>query len=173
MINKALTTKIPRRLLPLLESEAEQIRIMQAWAAEDFNKLCILCEELGIADGPNRFYNLALELARQQYPGFQEVEPKGKWTDLTLGYLVVEIERLTQKHSVKSAAAVLANRPEWKAFVGPKSKDCGEALRVQYVGFKTTPQAKTMRSAFQYHVHIGTLAEWHEQMIEALQNPHP
>ena len=148
------------------------MEIVEGWRNEDCEKLLLLCDAMGIADGPQRFYDLSLALARKHYAGFQQAAPLSKWTDLTRGYLVVEIERLTaQGHDAKAAAAVLARRPEWKSF--SRTGSGGEGLRVQYQDFKDDRWAKLMRDAFKLHVHQNTLAEWHEDLREALQAPHP
>ena len=168
-----LHTKLDPRYLPLLVSEAEQIAVIQGWQTEDHDKLLLLCDELGIANGQNRFYELALALARKHYAGFQQAAPLSKWTDLTRGYLVVEIERLMgEGHDAKAAASVLALRPEWKAFLS-NTRDGGEGLRAQYQKFKEARFAAVMRDAFKTKEIQNTLDEWHENLLEALKNPHP
>lgn len=167
-----LQTKLKPRLLPLLVSEAEQLKVIEGWRNEDHEKLQLLCEEMGIADTPHRFYDLALALARKLYAGFQQAVPSSKWTGLTRGYLVVEIERLTAEgHDAKAAARMLAGRPEWKSF--SRAGKGGEGLRVQYQDFKNDRLASVMRAAFKLHEHKGTLVEWHDDLLEALQEPHP
>lgn len=168
-----LQTKVKPRLLPLLASEAEQLAVIDGWRREDHAKLLLLCEVMGIADGPRRFYKLSLALARKQYPGFQQAAPLTKWTDVTRGYLVVEIERLTADgQDAKSAAGTLALRPEWKSFLS-KTREGGEGLRKQYQAFKDDRWAAVMRKAFKMNVHQNTLTKWHEELLDALQNPHP
>lgn len=168
-----LQTKLKPRYVPLLVSEAEQLEVINGWRKEDHQKLLLLCDEMGIAEGPHRFYELSLGLARKHYAGFQQAEPLTKWTDLTRGYLVVEIERLTESTgNVKSAADVLAERPEWKAFLN-RTRDGGEGLRVQYQAFKDDRGAALMRKAFEVSVQKNTVAEWQEELLEALQKPHP
>jgi hypothetical protein len=179
MESKVLKTKVEIRRIPLDASQAEIDRLEHEWQLEDFRKLKLLCDELGIPDGPERFYTLALELARRLYPGFQEIAPKGKWSTLRLAYLVVEIERLTgklgisasatAKHSAKSAAAVLAKRPEWLAVLGANRTDPGEALRVQYASFKDEKWASVMRDAFETYEINNALAKWQLDMADALK----
>ncbi len=167
-----LHTKLEPRLLPLLVSEAEQRKVIQSWFDEDHEKLLLLCDAMGIADGPRRFYDLSLALARQHYAGFQQEVPTSKWTDLTRGYLVVEIERLTAEgHDAKAAAGVLAGRPEWKSF--SRTGKGGEGLRVQYQDFKNDRWAEVMRDAFKWHEEKNSLAKWHDELLAALQEPHP
>lgn len=168
-----LKTKLKPRHLPLLASAEEQLKVIRSWDKEDHDKLLLLCAEMGIDDGPSRFYDLALALARRQYAGFQQDPPLKKWTDITRGYLVVEVERLTAGGlDVTAAAGVLAERPEWKAFLS-KTRDGGEGLRVQYQNFKESRFAAVMRDAFKYDEIENTLDEWHENLLEALENPHP
>ena len=161
------------RYLPLLVSEAEQIAVIQGWQTEDHEKLLLLCDELGIAHGQNRFYELALALARKHYAGFQQAAPLSKWTDLTRGYLVVEIERLMGEGlDAKAAASVLALRTEWKAFLS-NTRDGGEGLRVQYQRFKEARFAALIRDAFKRHEAENRLGEWDKNLPEVLKNPHP
>ena len=171
-----LHTKVERRALPIFADKERQLAVIRGWMDEDHKKLLLLCDELGVVDGPMRFYDLALALARKYCVGFQEQTPPGKWTVLARCYLVVEVERLTKDkaknpgHTVSWAADVLANRPEWRDFLG--GKDPGEALRVQYQAFKNDRWAKTFRKAFKWHVHEDTLAEWHTNLQDVLRNPH-
>ncbi len=167
-----LETKLKPRFLPLLVSEAEQLKVIEGWRNEDHEKLLLLCKEMGIADTPHRFYDLSLALARKHYAGFQQVEPSSKWTDLTRGYLVVEIERLTAEgHDAKAAARMLAGRPEWKSF--SRAGRGGEGLRVQYQDFKNSRWAAVLRAAFRLYEYQDRLSEWHDDLLEALHEPHP
>ena len=174
-----LNTKLERRRLPLLADEAKHSELKSQWRDEDHAKLLLLCDYMGIQAGPDRFYWLALALARKHYAGFQEITPKGKWTLETRGYLVVEIERLTADkrkqsgHTVAWAADTLAKRTEWVEFTGGKGVDRGEALRVQYQAAKLQLWSKIMRQAFKWHSHNDTLPEWGAGLLEALRDPKP
>lgn len=167
-----LQTKIKPRYLPQLVDKAAQLAVIEGWHREDHEKLLLLCDELGIADGPDRFYRLSLALARKFYAGFQQEAPLNKWTDIARGYLVVEIERLMADGlDAKAAASVLAQRPEWHSF--SRTGAGGEGLRVQYQDFKDDRWAALVREAFKLHECENTLAEWHADLLEALTNPHP
>jgi hypothetical protein len=167
-----LETKLKPRLLPLLVSEAEQLKVIEGWRNEDYEKLLLLCDVMGIADTPHRFFDLSLALARKHYAGFQQVGPSSKWTDLTRGYLVVEIERLTAEgHDAKAAARMLAGRPEWKSF--SRAGRGGEGLRVQYQDFKNDRWASVMRDAFRLYEYQDRLSEWNDNLVSALEKPHP
>ena len=168
-----LHKKINPRYLPIFATEEDRSMLINLWHQEDHEKLLLLCRDLGIADGPERFYRLSLTLARKSFAGFQQSIPRSKWNDITRGYLVVEIESLTAGGlPATKAATQLAKRPEWKAFL--KSTTNGaEGLRVQYQAFKGAPFAKVMRKAYLFHVHCETMHEWHENLLEALRNPHP
>ena len=85
-----LQTKLKPRRVPLLADTATQLEMVGQWQDEDRAKLLLLCNEFGIEDSPDRFYRLALALARKHCVGFRESCPTNKWTDLTGGYLVVE-----------------------------------------------------------------------------------
>ena len=174
-----LGTRLEPRRLPLLADEAMQLEVMGKWADDDHQKLLLLCDEMGVPDGPQRFYLLSLALARRHIIGFQERIPQGKWTQLTLGFLYVEIRRLTADqrkqpgHTVAWAADTLSRRAEWKEFLGGKGEDRGEALRVQYQRFMQYPMANAMLDAFWWHRHAETLSEWDGLLRDALRDPHP
>jgi len=174
-----LQTKLEPRHLPLLGGKEREQEAVVRWAMEDYEKLLLLCDEMGVPDGPDRYYFLSLALARKHCIGFQERTPKGKWTLMTRGYLVVEIERLTADkrkhpgHTVAWAADILSLRTEWVEFTAGKGTDRGEALRVQYQAAKLQLWSKIMRKAFKWHVHNDTLSEWGAGLLEALRNPHP
>ncbi len=167
-----LQTKLNARYMPLSVGEAEQLAVSEGWRKEDHEKLLLLCDAMGVVDGPDRFYELSLALARKHYAGFQQAEPTGKWTDLTRAYLVVEIERLmADGQSAKAAAGVLTARPEWKSF--SRTGKGGEGLRVQYQDFKNSRLAAVMRDAFRLYEYQDRLSEWHDNLVSALEKPHP
>ena len=174
-----LRTRLEPRRLPLLADEASQLEVFRGWDDEDHQKLLMLCDELHIPDGPHRFYKLSLALARQHCAGFKQRAPQGKWTQLALSFLVVEIERLTVDkrkqpgHTVAWAADVLSRRNEWADFLGGRGEDGGEALRVQYQRFKRDKMATAMRDAFKWHKYSETLSEWERGLKDVLRNPHP
>ncbi len=168
------------RLLPLLADEQTQMAVISRWAEEDREKLELLAHQMGVADGPNRWYGLALALARKHEPGFKEVAQPGKWNDAVRGMLVVEIERLTgdrrlagkrpdnPSHTATWAAEILRRRDEWADFLHG-SVDPAEALRVQYSRFHKDRWADLARDAFKYHRHMNTIAEWESELRDALK----
>lgn len=182
--NNLLKTKLEPRRLPLLETESVKKEIVKSWEEEDYKKLILLCKELGIGQGPDQFYELALQLARKHHVGFQESTPRGKWTEIAGAYLVVEIERLTaDRKPVRSelwACYQLIQRPEWIEFLGmgddprkPKTQDSGEALRKQYQRFKKSSLAAAARKSFKLCELQGDLSKWEAELRDVLRNTHP
>jgi hypothetical protein len=168
----------------MLVSTEEQLEVIREWHREDYDKLLLLCAEMGIDDGPSRFYDLSLALARKHHSAFQESPSLGKWTDIAGAYLVVEVERLTadQKpgHGELWACYQLIKRSEWRRFLGmgddpnePQTKDSGEALRRQYQRFKKHPLADAARNAYKLHEMQDNIREWEIDLKEVLRNPHP
>ena len=167
------------RLLPLLADEAEQLAIIERWGKEDRDQLAQLADDLGIANDPNRWFQLALALACKHEPSFQEQPQRGKWSTDTRALLVVEIERLTgdrrltgkrksnPSHTATWAAGVLAKRPEWAAFLHGRM-DPAEALRVQYSKMHRNKWAGIYRDAFKWHQHLDTVSEWDIDLRDAL-----
>jgi len=181
-----LQTKLEPRLLPLLADDAKQLEVIGQWQDEEHAKLLLLCDDMGIEDAPDRFYRLALELARKHYVGFQVRRPTSKWTQLTGGYLVVEVKRLTADrrrlpgHTASWAADQIARRDEWAAFLGGGRDGRGEALRVQYQKFKEKPWSRLMWRLFQMEAKLAELEGeqvdagiWQAELLDALKNPHP
>lgn len=179
-----LKTKLKPRYLPLLAGAEKQLSVIREWENEDNGKLLLLCEEMGIDDGPRRFYKLSLALARKYHFAFQESRPLGKWTDTAGIYLVVEVERLTADskpgHGELWACYQLIKRPEWMEFLGmgddpkdPQTKDSGEALRKQYQRFKRGFWASIARDAYKLHEMQDNIPKWEADLKEALRNPHP
>ena len=173
-----LRTRLEPRRLSLLADEPERLENFRKWAEEDYEKLLLLRDEIGVPAGPQQFYLLALELARKHIIGFQQRSPQGKWNGVTRGYLVVEIERLTVDrrtqpgHTVAWAADVLSRREEWAFFLGGKGEDRGEALRVQYQQYKREPAANAFRYAFKFRQHEGKISEWEIDLRHVLRSPH-
>jgi hypothetical protein len=108
---------------------------------EDYLKLGLLCQQYGIGEGPAKWFQLSLALARELYPEKKKPGRKSKWTLLNKGALVVEIERLTTpddaSHGVAWACKQLALREPWKSFLEIRESDNAvpdpaEALRTVY-----------------------------------------
>lgn len=168
------------RKLPLLADETQQLEVIKRWAQEDDDQLARLADDLGIADDPGRWHRLALALARKYEPAFMERALQVKWTPVTRGMLVVEIERLTgdrrltskfpdnPSHTATWAAGILSKRPEWKDFLHG-GEDPAEALRVQYSKFHRDKWAQVCRDAFKLHQLHKTVAKWEMELRDALE----
>ena len=174
-----LAEPISPRRFPLLATEAENEEAAALFAQEDSDKLLALMEHYGITYGPSGFYLLALALARQFVPGFQEkkkVGRKTKWDDHVRATLVVEIERVLEKKSAGSidwASTTLCKRDPWRSFVGSKDGtnrlDPAEVLRTQYFLGRDSQWAKIARHAYKYHCEVGTLAEWDTEVFNLVR----
>ncbi len=131
------------------------------------------------------FYRLALALARDFVPGFQEQKRRGarsKWTPFNKAALVVEIERIVwsddRTHGVKWAAMQLAKDEPWRSFIKEResdytSPDPTEVLRKMYYDFRNDRWANVMRDAFKLHEHNGEIPKWESQVADFVNNPHP
>jgi hypothetical protein len=149
--------------------------------AEDYAKLLILCQHHGIEEGPARFFQLALALARELYPEAKRSGRKSKWTALNQGALVVEIERRVvpgaPAHGVEWACRQLCQSEPWASFLAVKgsgggASDPAEALRQVYYAFKKDKWAAVMLDAFRFNEAAGTLAQWDRLVADAVRNPH-
>lgn len=160
--------------------------LQKLWLEErqaDIERLSILCSERQIAQGEHMYFELALQLAREAYPEPKKAGRKVVWNDLTLGVLVVEIERRLgrreQKKSVTWACKQLSKQERWLNILSERNgsadfaSDPAEALRKAYHSFKNKPMANVMRKAYQLHVYEGTETSWDELTLDILRNPLP
>lgn len=171
MATKTTFADPAKRRPGLLLSAEEKQKQIEAWLDEDFEKLILLCQERGIRTGPTMFINLALELARELYPEPRKRGAKSKWSDLTKGCLVVEIERLVREdslHGIEWACTQLAKRDPWRSFLA-NGENIAESLRAKYYEFQQNKWAKTFRDAFKYYESQGTIEQWNELVLDAVK----
>ncbi len=142
---------------------------------EDFQRMEALAEGLGVPPGPNRWYEVALRLARKHEPSLRPEVIRTKWSESRLGVLVVEIERITgdprltvqrrrtdlPKISVSMAADQLVRQPMWSGFLQGGANPA-EALRTQYSKAHTQPLARVARKAFKLHTLQDNISGWDE-----------
>lgn len=165
------------RRLSLLATEEENQAEKEKWAEEDIQNLRLLCAHFGIASGDHQFKLLALELAKQLVPCFQEKPKEGrplKWDNFTLGVLAVELERLVETGAtIDSAALTLAKKEPWLSFLeswdrdgsslGPSPED---AIKTAYKKAKNTNWTRVTRDAFLGCKATGKINEWEDIVSE-------
>ncbi len=181
-MTKKITFQDPAtRRVGILANDAQIEQMATKWAAEDHEKLFMLGQQRGIKAGPDMFYQLALELARELHPEAKKRGRKSKWTELSKGVLVVEVERLVipndPSHGIEWACTQLAKREPWVSFIEATEGELSspapaKALRQIYFEFRTHRWSAAFRDAFKYHQHEGRLAEWENLVIDAVNNPH-
>jgi hypothetical protein len=171
--------KQPRRL-SLLATEEQNLAEREKWIEEDYQNLRLLCAHFGIADGPHQFTLLALELAKELVPCFQEKAKEGrprKWDDFALGALAVELERLTGAgFTIDNAAQTLAKKEPWRSFLESWEIDSSsfgaspeDAIKTAYKNAKKNNWTDVMRDAFKKHEAFGTLEEWDAKFISTIE----
>lgn len=170
------------RILGLLMSDDDIQEHCVKWVEEDNKNLLVLCEHFGIPKGPDQFYFLALALAREMVPCFQEKAKEGrprKWNDYALGVLAVEIERITSTGvTLDNAAKALATRKPWNSFL--EKWDYGnsfslgaapdEAIKTAYKSAKKRIFSDVARKAFKWHELQGTIGEWESDVMSLKGN---
>lgn len=170
------------RRVGLLADNAYIEQKASQWAAEDHEKLILLCQQHGIKAGPHMFYTLALELARELHPEPKKRGRKSKWTEQNKGMLVAEIERLVtpndSSHGIEWACTQLAKREPWASFIDAKEGGLSDpapakALRKIYFESRNHMWAAICRDAFKFHEHEDTLAEWESLVSDSVNNLHP
>jgi hypothetical protein len=139
----------------------------------------LLCQHYGIQDSPDMFYELALTLARELYPEPRKRGRKTKWTAVTKGALVVEVDRIKwpndSLHGVEWACGQLAKTEPWLSFLETKEgnsivSDSAEALRKVYYEFRDDHWAKLVQESFIRHEREGRLDEWENLVIYFVTN---
>lgn len=172
----ALNKHMKPRRLGLLMSEAEIQEKNSEEFEEDMKNLVLLCEHFKIPKGPNQIFSLLLALARETVPAFREKEKEGrpqKWDEVALGYLAVEVERLTSTGStLEDAVKSLSIRKPWVSFLekwdGAKSfgPDPAAALKTAYRKAKKNRMTKIFREAFKAHEYMKTIPQWDARVLE-------
>ena len=163
-----------------IATDAQARKMGQAQSDDEWQSILMLCDEYGIKNDDNFWMNLAIALAMDFVPAFQEKTRPGKkvkWTDHRRGVLVVEIERIKESRScsVEIAAAELAKKEPWKEFLQIKEKgqltetspDPGEALRKTYYQSRNHLWSKIVKEAYLYHELLGTTVEWESTVTDA------
>lgn len=156
-------------------NEQERAAAIREYIEDEYCRMVALADSLGIPNNLNRWYTLALHLAREHVPELGEAKRIGspkKWGNFELGVLAVEIERALQRgeRTIGSAAAVLAKREPWKSFLQVKGgtylgPDPVAALVKQYSIAGKAPFTSIVRKAFKYHEATDTVAEWDEWVL--------
>lgn len=170
------------RIIGLLMSDDDAKENHAKWAEEDMQNLLLLCEHFGISNGPDQFYFLALALAREVVPCFQEKTKEGrprKWDDYALGLLAVEIERITDTGiTLDNAAKALATRKPWDSFLEKwdygnsfsLGADPDEAIKTAYKSARKRIFTNVARDAFKWHELQGTVDEWESNVMSLKGN---
>ena len=180
-LSDALNTHMKPRVIGLLMSEADVQNKCAEWAFEDMKNLELLCEHFQIEDGPHRYINLALALAREVVPCFRIKAKEGrtrKWDDYALGILAVELERIVATGTtVNAASKILATKKPWSTFV--ESWDAGnnhfgaapaDALITAYKAAKMRKHTSVARDAFKYHEMNASIQEWDDEVLRLKGN---
>jgi hypothetical protein len=148
--------------------------------AEITRRLDMLREWYGIAAGPDCWRELCLAMAAERFPGFRDraARKPRKWTFGTLMMLAGEMLRVKDAGACTQAQAAerLANSEPWKRFLAPgrwgrkNELEPFSNLLEQY-----THMPKGYRNigedAYLMHAEKGTLADWHAQVRDFLEQP--
>lgn len=171
-----LGTHMAPRSVGLLES-ADDLEIKsRKWFTEDLKNLDLLCEYFNIPFGPNQYLALSLELAREVVPCFKVKAKEGrprKWSELVLGMLAVEIERLVEAgNSLDAASKVLSTREPWASFLEAWSDGASslgaapeEAILTAYKSAKKSKFTAIARDSFRYHQETQNIAGWDANVL--------
>jgi hypothetical protein len=164
--------RAPRRSGPLDPNADEN---HAAWAVEDHRNLHLLLQHYGIEEGPDQYYFLAIRLAGETVPCFQEKAREGrprKWDDYALGVLVVEVDRIIEAGATQELASrEIAKRKPWNQMLeqweegkgfGP---DPGDAILTQYKKGRKIRWSEVLREAFNFHETTGTVHEWDANIL--------
>ena len=139
-------------------------------------KLKLLCERYKIKPDRSQYSELALSLAFDLVPGFQEKTKRGtkrKWTEWSGACLVVEIERLignaeNQTKGISWATTKLSKREPWESFVNSKNPYyIAGALRQQYYSFRNKEYIDIFRYAYMSFRTKYELDKWDKLIVQS------
>lgn len=161
----------PLRIGYLMTDAEIQERIRER-VSEEYRRMLMLAESLGIRNPEQDWYAVALELARRYIPELKtnknEWRPT-KWGMFETAMLCGEFLRVTTERGVNTteAANILSTQEPWKSFVerwgdgaNHYGADPAEALRTQYKKAKKTPHHKLGEGAFRGCMATGGIEEW-------------
>ena len=155
---EALGEALPTRKLRLLMDDDEVDKANLELSELEGQKLIMLLMHYELEFGNYR--GIALALAREHEPGFNEAKPKNrptKWNEAVLGFLYVAVERarisVGRKVNSKEIYSAVANQEPWKQFLETVdsigvSSDPAEAIRRAYFKAKKQKQGKKMWSQY-------------------------
>jgi hypothetical protein len=181
------TGVLAERLKPLriglLISHEERAQVVAERRTQEVAKLDLLREHYGIVAGPNQWQNLAIRLARECCPGFQDKASRGqpkKWDTGRLLILAGEFRRELDGGARNKAEAArrLAAREPWRSFMRRgrwSGKDKSRppipkpeiALLEQYDNLALRYR-KVGEEAFLYDAETNSISEWEAFVLEAL-----
>lgn len=184
----ALGQKISKRRIGLLVSDSERDEKIAEWVADDFRKLDLLADHYGLPHGD--YCQLALTLAREFVPGFQQQNPKQPdlWTEFVQALLIVEIERKVVKGSrdrgVSWACKTLLKSEPWKSALresreesafGDPSAARQATMRQAYYAAKKNKNACKLAAvshhAFKLYELEGRPDDWQSFVDDCVRNP--
>jgi hypothetical protein len=155
--------------------KAELMTLRTQWEEQDRARVEALCDQYGIPPDPDRFYRLALLLARQLHPEPKPPARKKKWTAPIKAMFVIEVDRLVRDdpaHGLSWACKQLARQERWRDFL--EGDEPEENLRQNYYKFKKTSRGSinmslhVMREQFKECQESGNLKEWEAIVDTAL-----
>jgi hypothetical protein len=118
----------------LLMSDEKAQHLIDERAAEEFRRMNVLAESMGIPDSPTRWYQLALGLARIHVPELKTSRDEGapaKWNPVSRILLANMVAREMARDGLTKAAACqrLATQDPWLSTM--RGKPDGDALARQ------------------------------------------
>ena len=168
-----LASSIVEQPLGLLATEQQRVAHDMAMLEEELRRLELLLRHYRVSDGPDRWFMLALALAREHVPGFGRAQPPGRKPTSTgpLGmfaaYAVVCIDRLRDadpRLTIVDAAAALSEMSPWK-----QARKTTEALRVMYHrGRKDGRALRLLLNAIAFEKTIDAVGRTEAEIIAAI-----
>jgi hypothetical protein len=167
---EALGEALPTRKLRLLMDDDEVDKANLELSELEGQKLIMLLMHYELEFGNYR--GIALALAREHEPGFNEAKPKNrptKWNEAVLGFLYVAVERarisVGRKVNSKEIYSAVANQEPWNQFLETVdsigvSSDPAEAIRRAYFKAKKQKQGKKMWSYYRQSKAKGTVKKF-------------
>lgn len=179
MAKKVHTVRFTRpedRRASLCDTEKEIIKLRKEWKKEDLENLLILCGEYQLPKSVAALPRLALAMAREFLPKLKKGGNTKKWTPLSGGCLVAEINRLRDENvlTIKVATELLAQSTVWHEFLYSKDEtvthgpDQADALMAQYKKYKKSGFVYIFTGAYNNIKKSGDTDKWDELIVEVL-----
>ncbi|MFT5069998.1 MAG: hypothetical protein ACI9S7_002017 [Candidatus Paceibacteria bacterium] len=154
----------------LLETPLQIDNKITGRAGEEYQRMVVIADSLGLGTSVIDWYQVALKLAKEHVPELKEHKPAGaksKWGKFEKMMLAGEIYRLqTTGLTIDGACGELSKEDVWKGFLDQKESTYGSdpkaALFKQYKANK--PERGIDMKAYLFYAHADDMDGWQKEL---------